>query len=84
MAVPVATTEEKAIDTLCELFTAPEKPKSPAKTAIVPETRNHIHTNTTTPSTTNLALQGIPKQPNLHHPHIITQDDTELDEDPPM
>ena len=79
-AVPVATTEEKAIDTLCELLTAPAKPKSPANKAIVHETRNH----TMAPSSTNLASLGIPKHPNLCQPHIIIQDDTELDEDQPM
>ena len=79
-AVFAATTKEKAIDTLCELLAPSAKLKSPSKEAIVPVTNDHPQTNTTAPSTPNLASQEIPKQTNQHHPHIITQDDTDSDD----
>ena len=83
-AVHLVTTKEKAIDTLHELLMPLAKPKSPLKEAIVPETMDHPQTNTTALSTPNLALHGIPKQTNLHHPHIITQEDTDLADEPPI
>ena len=66
------------------MLTATEKPNFPAKAAVVCETRNHPQINTNAPSATNLALHEIVKQTYLHHPHIIIQNDTEFDEDPPM
>ena len=81
--VPAVTTEEKAIDTLRELLTAPTQPKFPAKATLVPET-THPHTNIAILNTTNLSPQGIPKQPNLYQPHIIIQDDNEWDEHLPQ
>ena len=68
--VTEATTEEKAIDTFPELLTAPTQPTSPAKAALVSETI-HSYINIGAPLTTNLVLQGIPKQLKLRQPYII-------------
>ena len=77
--VTEATNEEKAINTLHEFLTAPTQPTSPAKAALVPET-THPHTNVAAPCTANLAPKEIL---NLCQPHVITQDNTELNETPP-
>ena len=69
-----ATNEEKAFDTLWELLTVPSQPQSSAKATLVHET-TCPYTNIAAPHRATLMPPGIPQQPNLHQPHIITQDD---------
>ena len=77
------TNEEKAIDTLWELLPAPTQTQSPAKATLVPEI-THPYINIAAPHTATLITPAIPQQPNLRQPHIITQDDTELENTPPQ
>ena len=81
--VTEAMNEEKAINTLRELLTPTTQKKSPAKATIVPETTCPYTNIAAAPHTATLMPPAIPQQPNLCQPHIITQDDKELDDTPP-
>ena len=81
--VTEATNEEKAIDTLWEMLTAPSTTKAHAKTTLVPETTCSF-TNIAAPHTATLLPPAIPQQHNLCQPHIITQDDNEVEDTSPQ
>ena len=76
-----ASNEEKAIDTLWELLTAPSTTSAHAKTTLVPET-THSSTNIAASHTATLLPPAIPQHHNLHQAHIITQDDNEVEDTP--
>ena len=68
---------------LWELLTPPTQSKSPARATLVPEITCKFR-NVSAPHTATLMPPAIPQQPNLHQPHIITQDDNVLEDTPPQ
>ena len=83
-AVPLATTEEKAIKYLCDLLTSPSQHKTLVNKSMLPETMNHPLNITTAPNIPNMAPTVSHKQNNLPHPHITIQDNTAFDDKPPI
>ena len=81
--VSAATTKEKAIKNLCHLLISPSQHKIPVNKSMLHETMDHLLNDTTALSTPNMVPLVLHKQNNLPHPHIITQDDTDFDDEPP-